>query len=254
VNKRIPAVILLALPTLFNRQSSKGNSVLKKTLGQFHEFIKFFLTKNILGSLFSGIRKKDMRRKEPEKAENLIKCAFKLFSERGIAQVNVDAIAAEAGVTKGSVYHHFKSKHELILGACQNYYQNWQHNTYQKIFKAKTSKEKLEIAIRYSVKNCLLDEKNRVFTLDILTMSIQNEEVRRSWGQFLKTCHQFFTGLVNQAIKDGEIDECDNVDERVNFMLCAMEGVKQQAIFDRSSCSRENEEKIIQSLLKSLTS
>ncbi|MCM8532816.1 MAG: TetR/AcrR family transcriptional regulator [Lentisphaeraceae bacterium] len=194
-----------------------------------------------------------MRRKEPEKAENLLRCALKLFSERGIAKVNIDAIAAEAGVTKGSVYHHFKSKHELILGACQHYYQSWQHSTYQEIAKAKTSLEKLELAIRHSVKSCLLDNKNRVFTLEVLTLSLYDEDVRRSWSQFLDTCTQFYIGLCDQAMKDEEMRLFDDVRERVNYMLCTMEGVKQQAIFDRQVCSKENEQRIVDQLFKVLT-
>ncbi|MGY4225008.1 AcrR family transcriptional regulator [Bradyrhizobium sp. USDA 4503] len=40
--------------------------------------------------------------------------ARKLFASRGFAETSVDAIASEAGVAKGAVYHHFSSKEEIM--------------------------------------------------------------------------------------------------------------------------------------------
>ena len=190
-----------------------------------------------------------MRRKEPEKAEKLLACAFKLFSERGIAKVNIDAIAAEAGVTKGSVYHHFKSKKEIILGACAHYYSTWQKNTYREILKGQTALEKLEMAIRFSVRSCLLDSKNRIFTLEILTLSLHEDAVRQSWAQFYDSARQFYVNLVNEAVSNDELAHSEDIEAKVNFMLCTMEGIKQQAHFDKKICTKKSEENICSHLM-----
>lgn len=44
----------------------------------------------------------------------LLKTARKLFGERGYADVSIEEIAREAGVTRGALYHHFKSKEDLF--------------------------------------------------------------------------------------------------------------------------------------------
>jgi AcrR family transcriptional regulator len=41
--------------------------------------------------------------------------ACKLFVSKGYEATGVDEIAAEAGATRGAVYHHFKGKRELLL-------------------------------------------------------------------------------------------------------------------------------------------
>ena len=41
--------------------------------------------------------------------------AVKLFSNSGFNKASVDDICAEAGISKGAFYHHFKSKQELFL-------------------------------------------------------------------------------------------------------------------------------------------
>jgi AcrR family transcriptional regulator len=46
--------------------------------------------------------------------ERIVAAANKLFYREGIRAVSVDAVAEEAGITKRSLYYHFKSKDELI--------------------------------------------------------------------------------------------------------------------------------------------
>lgn len=46
--------------------------------------------------------------------ERIVAAANRLFYREGIRAVSVDAVAHEAGITKKSLYYHFKSKDELI--------------------------------------------------------------------------------------------------------------------------------------------
>lgn len=56
----------------------------------------------------SGPRNADLRR------ANLIETASKLFMEKGYEATTMDEIAAGAGVAKGTLYHYFASKSELL--------------------------------------------------------------------------------------------------------------------------------------------
>ena len=44
----------------------------------------------------------------------ILDSAYELFYRKGFSRVGVDEIAAFAGVTKRSLYYHFKSKDELL--------------------------------------------------------------------------------------------------------------------------------------------
>jgi AcrR family transcriptional regulator len=46
--------------------------------------------------------------------ERIVAAANRLFYREGIRAVSVDAVADEAGITKKSLYYHFRSKDELI--------------------------------------------------------------------------------------------------------------------------------------------
>jgi AcrR family transcriptional regulator len=51
----------------------------------------------------------------PERREQLLQVARKVFGRRGYHTVTMDAVAKEAGVTKPILYDHFPSKRELYL-------------------------------------------------------------------------------------------------------------------------------------------
>ena len=52
-----------------------------------------------------------------DKREQLVETALDLFGREGFHATGIDRILAEAGVAKMTLYHHFRSKDELILAA-----------------------------------------------------------------------------------------------------------------------------------------
>ena len=57
------------------------------------------------------------REKAAENREKVVAAAARLFRERGLEGVGIDAVAAEAGLTHGAIYSHFASKDELAAAA-----------------------------------------------------------------------------------------------------------------------------------------
>lgn len=51
-----------------------------------------------------------------ETTDRLIAVAHRAFAERGFAEVSLDALSAEAGVTRGALHHHFTNKAGLFEG------------------------------------------------------------------------------------------------------------------------------------------
>ena len=56
-----------------------------------------------------------------QKRQDLIDTAIRLFAEHGYHGTGIDRIAAEAKVTKKTMYSHFRSKEELILAALRHH-------------------------------------------------------------------------------------------------------------------------------------
>jgi len=179
----------------------------------------------------------------------LASCAFSLFSDRGIDRVKMDDIAASAGVTKGSLYWHYRSKADVIHAACRHYYEGWHSQMKREVLKARTPGEHLIKAIRSSVRTCLIDEGNRTFTLELFTLSIHDIEVRKGWCSFFDGVKSFYIKLLKEAIASGDAAVADP-ESAVDLMLSAMEGYKLRALFEPKLCARGAERHIAGELLE----
>jgi AcrR family transcriptional regulator len=56
-----------------------------------------------------------VRTEEPAVRRRLVSAAIRLFAEKGYESASVSEIVAAAGVTKGSMYHYFQAKDDLLL-------------------------------------------------------------------------------------------------------------------------------------------
>jgi AcrR family transcriptional regulator len=173
--------------------------------------------------------------------------AFALFAERGIERVNLDQVAAHAGVTKGSLYWHFRSKQELVKASCAHYYRTYQRRINEALAPISDPAERPEHTLNLAVRTCLMDEANRVFTMEIFTLSVHDEELRRGWQQFYDSVREFYIGLVRAAVFAGQLRVVDP-EQAVNLMLAAMEGVKLRALFEPEICSAHEERKVLAGL------
>lgn len=84
------------------------NYTVQFILERQHEVNRFYVVETI--------ETPDVGRKSPSKPDQVIAAARKLFLESGYGAVSMDAIAAEAGVSKRTVYSHFQNK-ETLFGA-----------------------------------------------------------------------------------------------------------------------------------------
>ena len=64
-----------------------------------------------------------MRRKSAETRQQIIDAAYSLFYQIGFIRTGVDAIADTAGITKRTLYQHFRSKDELIEAVLDHQHQ-----------------------------------------------------------------------------------------------------------------------------------
>ena len=170
-------------------------------------------------------------RAKPQSPPDFPRAAFTLFARRGFDEVTLDQIAAEAGVTKGSLYHHYNSKRELIVTACNYYYRTYQQRLHRDLARITDPLEKLRHALQSSIKTCVIDHENRLFTTEIYAHALQDPQLRSGWAQFYDTVRELYIGLVESAVAAGEL-RVGNPREAVDMMLATLEGIKQRAAFE----------------------
>ena len=82
---------------------------------------------------------------QASKREQVIDVALKLFYKEGFHATGVEKIREEAGVSKKTLYNHFKSKDELILAVLRRRDEQFRNNLMRRVEQlGKTPVEKLE--------------------------------------------------------------------------------------------------------------
>jgi AcrR family transcriptional regulator len=178
----------------------------------------------------------------------LAQSAFELFADNGFDNVNLDQIAGRVGVTKGSLYWHYKNKKELILAACQHYYRQWQEDVQAAIAPAADPSGRLQSALTFSVDSCIVDQRNRLFTTGIFMLMQEDADVRASWMQFYSCVREFYVGLVTAAQRSEAVSGRD-ARRDVDLMLEAMEGLKLRAGFEPHIAKPAERQAIVEGLL-----
>lgn len=80
----------------------------------------------------------------PSKREQLIQTAVALFAQNGIHATGIDTIVEQSGVTKKTLYAHFRSKEELVLAALRDYDGQFRNSFMRQVeTKARTPKTRL---------------------------------------------------------------------------------------------------------------
>jgi AcrR family transcriptional regulator len=61
-------------------------------------------------------------RRPDERPTELLEAALYIFAEHGYANTRLEDIAATVGVTKGTIYHYFATKEDLLVQAIEQYH------------------------------------------------------------------------------------------------------------------------------------
>jgi AcrR family transcriptional regulator len=65
--------------------------------------------------------------------QDWIDAAIELLSKAGIGAVNIDRLATNLDVTRGSFYHHFSDRDELLRWVLEHWAQRWTHEVRDQI-------------------------------------------------------------------------------------------------------------------------
>jgi len=190
-----------------------------------------------------------MPRTAPHMPGELAKSAFELFGERGFKAVSLNEVAAHRGVTKGSIYSHYRSKRELILAACEYYYKHYEETVHRTLRPVKDPAMRLRKVVELSVRTCVVDDCSRMFTTEVFALSLKDAEVREGWARFYDRVRSMYIDLAQQAWPDLPAPAARRGED---LMHAAIEGIKQRATFERQIADESEQQAMVEELLRVL--
>jgi AcrR family transcriptional regulator len=134
--------------------------------------------------------------------DELLKLAATMFAERGLRATTVRDIADSAGILSGSLYHHFKSKEQMVEEVLRDFL-DWLFGRYQEIVDTQPNPlERLKglfmasfeaIEDRHAQVVIYQDEAKRLSSLpQFAFVETRNKDQRKMW-----------LDLLNQGIEEG---------------------------------------------------
>lgn len=149
------------------------------------------MAKQVLG-WYSGT----MDNAAPTRRDELLALAATMMAERGLRATTVRDIADSAGILSGSLYHHFKSKEEMVDEILRNFL-DWLFERYQQIIDTEPNPlERLKglfmasfeaIEDRHAQVVIYQDEAKRLSTQPRFAyVEARNREQRKMWIDVLK--------------------------------------------------------------------
>lgn len=147
--------------------------------------------------------------------DEMSKVALSLFKENGFVNTSIQKICETLNVTRGSFYHHFESKNELLL-----YW--FSQNTHQFIQFDRTLSSPKVILKKYILDYARLITsigKDLMYYIFMAELELQGEHFYIYYGE-----RQYYEDLVDQAKKNGEITSIAPTEQLMNMFSAAFLG------------------------------
>ena len=148
-----------------------------------------------------------MQQRSEETRSRIVDSAIKLFSTYGYNKASVDDICAEAGISKGAFYHHFKSKQALFLGLLDGWLQ-----TIDNAIKASKDKTAPETFMQMTEAFPYIFETAGEGLPMFLEFWLQASRDKKVWEASIapyRRYHRYFTSLIKKGVEEGSFVEVD---------------------------------------------
>lgn len=133
--------------------------------------------------------------------ERILQAAYKLFSERGISNVGIDAIVSESGCAKSSLYNNFASKEELAVAFLQDREDAWTHGWLEESIRELASTPEGRLLAIFDVFDGWFrrDDFEGCSFINVLLESEKHGAVRKAASEHLENIRGILRNLAEEA-------------------------------------------------------
>ena len=191
------------------------------------------------------------KRPKDERMTGIVEAALADFLDKGYEHSTMDSIARRAGLSKGGLYHHFKSKDEILL------YTNQKLNEpIGKLMHEAARQSSPSLALKFYIRRYLkfwMDRpRHLVFFFLSMTRILADKAIWSLYEQYTEQVIGFFQGLLDKGAASGEFKPHDTRAQAL-ILMSALDGVLGYLVIDRrldyrTTC-RNLEEVLIDPLL-----
>lgn len=172
---------------------------------------------------------------ESERQNEIAEAAVSVFAENGFSETNVQQIADEADISKGSIYLYFDSKTDILYHIFNNF-EKALHEAFDRVFSNNESpNQKLESLLSDLTTLVELNRPTITVLFDFWSHSLHSsEESHIDFESFYSRLRERLMELLNEGAQDGSF-RSDWEDELPSIIIGLFEGQLIQWLVDPSS-------------------
>lgn len=161
---------------------------------------------------------------QSESRERVLNAAYGLFLQSGMTAISMQQIADEAGITKATLYHHFRDKQDLYLATMQLAITNNERALTASLMGATNLRDLVRELIGYIFGDVRADLQRLATDFKL---HIDQETQQKFWDQYQRPWH-----LVQSAVEQIDGVHCDEARHLSRFIYGAASGLSQLYRFE----------------------
>jgi AcrR family transcriptional regulator len=193
-----------------------------------------------------------MQQRSEETRSRIMDSAVKLFSDRGFGAASVDDICADAGISKGALYHHFESKQALFLALLDEWLK-----TIDNAIEASKDKTVPEAFIQMMEAFPYIFKSAGHHLPMFMEFWLQASRDKKIWEASIapyRRYHKYFTSLIKKGVDEGSFVDVDPQTASRLIVSAAM-GLLLQGLLDPDGAkwekvARDSTAMLVNNLLK----
>ncbi len=176
-----------------------------------------------------------------ERTSQILAAARTCFIEKGYFATKMDEIARHAGLSKGGVYFHFDSKHDIFHALVEREYERTRDFLETVAVEEGDFAQKI-MHIGGHFTSIFESSDNPRFIVVIMEMSLRDDDIAQLFKQMQQSYLDKVSEMIQWGIKQGELREVDP--ETISFLLKSLlDGIQLAYTHEQNVSSPE---KIIQ--------
>ena len=181
---------------------------------------------------------------KPEKKQEILKAAMRVFANNGVVNTKMTDIAKAAGVGKGTIYEYFRSKEDIFAEAYSHIFMDTEKRIAEILESPIQPEEKLRKFISVTMEEFLVKDNGQFagIMMSFWSEGIRNKNERIMEIIDLKRIYSEFrviiSGILEEGIAKGQFREL-NTHVTASVIIGALDGILLQYIMDRDVFSPE---------------
>jgi AcrR family transcriptional regulator len=168
---------------------------------------------------------------ESKRRNQIISAARQVFSRKGYDGATVGEIAETAGVSKGLIYHYFRSKGDILLATAETMMNRFEeHMEFMSTAKA-TASDKILAAQHMHTGEMIKEWEFVQILLEFWSESVRRPEIARPYAQMFRKARVYLAAIIENGIASGEFRPVP-AKEVASLMIAMADGLTIQRMLD----------------------